>query len=132
MRSSKNTSEEARYKEVEPLLTGYVTEHPKSSWGWYALGYCQFGQQKVGESIKSLSKSLQLDIRNAEAHKILGRDLMLIGRFDAAQVELSKGFATARSPPKSTTIWESCFPSRITGRMRGRSSKRHSGLTRLT
>ena len=91
----------ARYKEVEPLLTDYVIEHPKSSWGWYALGYCQFGQQKVGESIKSLSKSLQLDIRNAEAHKILGRDLMLIGRFDAAQVEYEQGI---RYSPQSAEI----------------------------
>jgi len=81
----------SRFKDVEPLLTEYVTDHENSSWGWYALGYCQFAQQKVGDSIKALSKSLQLDIRNAEAHKILGRDLMLIGRFDAAQVEFEQG-----------------------------------------
>ncbi len=90
-----------RFKEVEPLLTDYVSERPKSSWGWYALGYSQFAQQKVGESIKSLSKSLQLDIRNAEAHKILGRDLMIIGRFDAAQIEFEQGI---RYSPQSADI----------------------------
>ena len=77
-------------QEVEPLLGEYVKEHPRSSWGWYALGYSQFAQQKIGDSIKALAKSLELDVTNAEAHKILGRNLMIIGRFDAAQVEFEQ------------------------------------------
>ena len=81
---------ESRFKEVEPLLAEYVKQRPASSWGWYALGYSLFAQQKIGESIKALAKSLELDIRNAEAHKILGRNLMIIGRFDAAQVEFEQ------------------------------------------
>ncbi len=68
-----------------------MKERPQSSWGWYALGYSLFAQQKIGESIKALARSLELDIRNAEAHKILGRNLMIIGRFDAAQVEFEQG-----------------------------------------
>ena len=67
-----------------------MKQRPNSSWGWYALGYSLFAQQKIGESIKALAKSLELDIRNAEAHKILGRNLMIIGRFDAAQVEFEQ------------------------------------------
>ena len=47
-------------------------------------------RQKIGEAIKSLAKSLQLISTNAEAHKILGRTLMIIGRFDAAQVEFEQ------------------------------------------
>jgi tetratricopeptide (TPR) repeat protein len=82
---------ESKFKEVEPLLADYVKQRPKSSWGWYALGYGLFAQQKIGESIQALAKSLELDIRNAEAHKILGRNLMIIGRFDAAQVEFEQG-----------------------------------------
>ncbi len=82
---------ESKFKEVEPLLAAYVKERPKSSWGWYALGYSLFAQQKVGESIQALAKSLQIDTKNAEAHKILGRDLMIIGRFDAAQIEFEQG-----------------------------------------
>ena len=81
---------EARYAEVEPLLAAYVKERPPSSWGWYALGYSLFAQQKIGESIQALAKSLQLDVTNAEAHKILGRNLMIIGRFDAAQIEFEQ------------------------------------------
>ena len=80
-----------RFEEVHPLLAEYVKARPASSWGWYALGYALFAQQKIGESIKALSKSLQLDVTNAEAHKILGRNLMIIGRFDAAQIEFEQG-----------------------------------------
>ena len=80
-----------RFQEVEPLLAAYVKKHPKSSWGWYALGYSLFAQRKLGESIQVLTKSLQLDVQNAEAHKILGRDLMTIGRFEAAQTEFEQG-----------------------------------------
>jgi tetratricopeptide (TPR) repeat protein len=81
---------DTKWTEVEPLLIKYVEERPKSSWGWYALGYTYFAQKKIGESIKALSKSLQLDLKNAEAHKILGRNLMIIGRFDAAQIEFEQ------------------------------------------
>ena len=52
---------DAKWAEVEPLLRKYVEERPKSSWGWYALGYTYFAQKKIGESIKALAKSLQLD-----------------------------------------------------------------------
>jgi len=38
-----------------------------------------------------LAQSLQLDIKNAEAHKVLGRDLMIIDRFDAAKTEFEQG-----------------------------------------
>ena len=78
---------DARWTDVEPLLMKYVAERPKSSWGWYALGYAYFAQKKIGDSIKALATSLQLDLKNVEAHKILGRNLMIIGRFDAARTE---------------------------------------------
>ena len=54
------------------------------------MGYSLFAQQRIGESIKALAKSLELDVTNAEAHKILGRNLMIIGRFDAAQLEFEQ------------------------------------------
>jgi tetratricopeptide (TPR) repeat protein len=93
--------QQGKFKEVEPPLTAYVKEHPQSSWGWYALGYSLFAQQKIGESIQALAKSLQLNLKNADAHKILGRDLMIIGRFDAAQIEFEQGI---RSDPKSAEM----------------------------
>jgi tetratricopeptide (TPR) repeat protein len=79
-----------QYSDAEPLAQHYVTTHPESSWGYYILGYAQFAQKKINDSIRSLAKSLQLDINNAEAHKILGRTLMIIGRFDAALVEMEQ------------------------------------------
>jgi tetratricopeptide (TPR) repeat protein len=82
---------DGRFDEVEPLLADYVAQRPASSWGWYALGYSYFAQQKIGDAIKALAKSLELDVSNAEAHKILGRTLMIIGRFDAAQMEFELG-----------------------------------------
>jgi tetratricopeptide (TPR) repeat protein len=92
---------DGRFKEVEPLLTEYIKQSPRSSWGWYALGYSLFAQQKLGESISALAKSLELDVRNADAHKTLGRTLMIIGRFDAAQVEFEQGL---RYKPDSAEI----------------------------
>src|SRR6185369_11345700 len=90
-----------QFKEVEPLLTDFVREHPESSRGWYSLGYSLFAQQKIGESIRALAKCLQLDVKNSEAHKILGRNLMIIGRFDAAQIEFEQGI---RYQPDSAEI----------------------------
>ena len=81
---------DGKFADAEPVLAAYVKERPGSTWGWYALGYSLFGQQKIGESIRALAKSLELDVTNAEAHKILGRDLMIIGRFDAAQIEFEQ------------------------------------------
>jgi len=82
-----------RFEEVEPLLAAYVEENPGSAWGWYALGYTYFSLQKVGDCIGALSKSLSLDVQNAEAHKILGRALMVIGRYDAAELEFEQAVA---------------------------------------
>ena len=97
-----NYIQTGRFQEVEPLLVAYVKDHPKSSWGWYALGYSRFAQKKIGESIQALAQSLQLDIQNAEAHKILGRDLMIIGRLDAAQAEFEQGI---RYKPQSAEMY---------------------------
>lgn len=80
-----------KFQELEPLLQAYLQERPDAARGWYMLGYSLFAQQKIGESINALSKSLSLDVTNADAHKVLGRDLMLIGRLDAAQLEFEQG-----------------------------------------
>ncbi|HEY8548581.1 MAG TPA: tetratricopeptide repeat protein [Vicinamibacterales bacterium] len=91
MREIEDLIRERKFAEAEPLAAAYVAARPRSSWGWYALGYVHFAQQEIGDSIKALAKSLELDLTNAEAHKILGRNLMIIGRFDAAQLEFELG-----------------------------------------
>jgi tetratricopeptide (TPR) repeat protein len=88
-------------KEAFDGLSAHLREHPKSSWGWYALGYVQFGQQKIGDAIRSLARSLELNGRDPEAHKVLGRCLMVIGRFDAAQLEFEQA---ARLNPRSAEV----------------------------
>jgi tetratricopeptide (TPR) repeat protein len=92
---------DGRFAEAEPRALEFAKRNPKSSWGWYALGYTYYAQRKVGPSIEALSKSLSLDLTNAEAHKVLGRALMLIGRFDAARVEFLQG---AKYNPQSAEM----------------------------
>jgi tetratricopeptide (TPR) repeat protein len=90
-----------RFAEAEALLRAYLAQNPKSARGWYDLGYSCYAQRKIGESIKALAYSLELDISNDEAHKVLGRDLMIIGRFDAAKIEFEQG---ARLNPQSAEM----------------------------
>lgn len=94
---------EAKWKEVEPLLRAYLADRANSWWGWYALGFSLFQQQRIGESVDALAKSLQLNVRNPEAHRVLGLDLMLIGRFDAAQVEFEQ--AAKLNPTSAETYF---------------------------
>lgn len=92
---------EGRFEEAEQALRRYLAEQPRSAWAWYALGYSLYGQRKIGDSIKALAQSLRLDGTNADAHKVLGRNLMIIGRFDAAQIEFREG---KRLNPKSAEM----------------------------
>ncbi len=87
-----------RYAEVEAPLRGYVAEHPDSWRAHYDLGYLLFRRHagastllaSIQESIKELSRSLELNVGNAEAHKILGLDFVMIQREDLAEVELTQ------------------------------------------
>jgi tetratricopeptide (TPR) repeat protein len=77
-----------QYKEVEPLVIDYLVDHPNSWWAHYVLGYARFGQRRIGDSIASVAKSLELNGNNPDAHRLLGRSLMIIGRYDVARAEL--------------------------------------------
>ena len=92
---------EGRFDEAEESARRHLAGQPKSAWAWYALGYSLYGQRKIGDSIKALAQSLQLDVNNADAHKVLGRNLMIIGRFDAARLEFQEG---KRLSPKSAEM----------------------------
>jgi tetratricopeptide (TPR) repeat protein len=60
-----------------------------------------FRQRKVGDSIRDLARSLELNVNNPEAHKILGKDFVLIGKYDYAQTELQQA---VRLKPESAEI----------------------------
>jgi len=60
-----------KFGETESRLISYLADHPDSSRAYYDLGFVQFRIHKIGLSIKDLSKSLELNPNNAEAHKVL-------------------------------------------------------------
>jgi len=82
-------------QEVKLLLEAYVKQHPNSWRALYQLGYVLFRLHDIKGSIVALSKSLQLNIGHAEAHKILGLDLTMFGDYDRAQIELEQAAALA-------------------------------------
>jgi tetratricopeptide (TPR) repeat protein len=90
-----------KFAESEPRLNGYIKDHPDSSRAHYDLGYVQFRTHQIGPSIRELSKSLELNPKNAEAHKVLALSCSIIGRYDLAEVELQEA---ARLEPESAEI----------------------------
>ena len=86
------------FQEVEPLLHTYLAAHPRSWKAYYFLGYVQFRQRRIGDSLKALARSLELNADNADAHRILGRDLSIIGRYDFALREYEQAL---RLDPRS-------------------------------
>jgi tetratricopeptide (TPR) repeat protein len=87
--------------EVEPLVITYLEAHPNSWRAHYIQGYLLFRIRRVGDSIKELAKSLELNADNPEAHKILGKDFVVIGKYDYAETELQQA---ARLKPESAEI----------------------------
>jgi tetratricopeptide (TPR) repeat protein len=90
-----------KLQDVEPRLQGYLQAHPESAKAHYDLGYLQFRNHDVRSSIRELSKSLELNSANAEAHKVLGLDCASVGRYDLAEVELQ---VAAQLTPESGEI----------------------------
>jgi tetratricopeptide (TPR) repeat protein len=90
-----------RFAETENRLNDYLKDHPDSARAYYDLGYVQFRTHQIGSSIKDLSKSLELNPKNAEAHKVLALSCSIIGRYDLAEVELQEA---ARLKPESAEI----------------------------
>jgi tetratricopeptide (TPR) repeat protein len=90
-----------KLQDVEPRLQAYLEAHPESAKAHYDLGYVQFRNHDVRSSIRELSKSLELNSANAEAHKVLGLDCASVGRYDLAEVELQ---AAAQLTPHSGEI----------------------------
>jgi tetratricopeptide (TPR) repeat protein len=101
LRSLEGLIEQSRFEELAPLLHAYVQEHPASWQGWYQLGYVYFRLHKISASVEALAKSLQLNVNNAEAHKILGLNLTIVSKYDEAQLELEEA---ARLKPGSAEI----------------------------
>jgi len=92
---------EDKIDEVEPLVSTYLQGHPNSWRAHYIEGYLLFRMRKVGDSIRELSKSLELNVDDPEAHKILAKDFVIIGQVDYALTELQQA---VRLKPESAEI----------------------------
>ena len=79
-----------KLQDSEQSLRDYLKNHANSARAHYDLGYVEFRAHRFGASITELSKSLELNPANAEAHKILALDCSIVGRYDMAEVELQQ------------------------------------------
>jgi tetratricopeptide (TPR) repeat protein len=77
-----------KFTEVEPLLAAYLKDYPNSWRAHYMRGYVCMRLRKLSDSLNELSKSLELNVKNPEAHKDLGQVLSVVGRYEDAQREL--------------------------------------------
>lgn len=93
--------QQGKLEDARALLVSYLKAYPNSWQAHYQLGYVLFRLHDVHGSIERLAKSLELNIHNAEAHKILGLDFTIIDRFDLAEVEFKQA---AFSEPDSAEI----------------------------
>jgi tetratricopeptide (TPR) repeat protein len=90
-----------KFQQVTPGLKDYLKAHPESARGYYDLGYVYFRTHQLGPAVTELSTSLRLNVKNAEAHKILGLVCNYLGRYDLAETELEDA---ARLKPESAEI----------------------------
>jgi tetratricopeptide (TPR) repeat protein len=89
---------DGRYIAEVPILRDYLREHSSSWRAHYDLGYALFRArggnmslaEVIRESIQELSRSLVLNVNNADAHKILALDLVMIQRDSLAETEFKE------------------------------------------
>ncbi|MGH9843748.1 MAG: tetratricopeptide repeat protein [Blastocatellia bacterium] len=78
-----------KYKEGEQAIKRYLAVTTETAEALYLLGYLQFRQARVTDSIESLTKSLSLK-PTAQAHKILGLNFVIADQPERIQTELTK------------------------------------------
>jgi tetratricopeptide (TPR) repeat protein len=81
------------FEKAASELERFVAIHPDSAAAQYQLGYVEYRRHRIMQSVKALSKSLSLDSRNADAHRILGFDLTILQRVDLATTEFERAIA---------------------------------------
>jgi superkiller protein 3 len=81
---------EGRVDELEPRLQSYINQYKNSSRAYYLLGYVYYRQQKTEDSVRALSRSIELNDQSAQVHTLLGRVLIKSARCDQAQRALEK------------------------------------------
>ncbi len=82
-----------KFSEASTVLQSYTDAHPGSWQALYQLGYTDFRLHRIHHSLTMLCKSLVLNPRFAESHKILAYDLNILGRQDLAIRELERAIS---------------------------------------
>lgn len=93
-----------QFAQVSGALESYAMAHPKSWQALYQLGYVDFRLHRFQQSLTMLCKSLVLNPKFAESHKILGYDLNILGRQDLAIQELK--LAVSYDPESAESHYE--------------------------
>jgi tetratricopeptide (TPR) repeat protein len=93
--------EQGQFEQARPGLERYLKDHDDSARTHYDLGYVDFRTHQIGGAVRELSRSLQLNVKDAQAHKILGLVCTFVGRYDLAEVELQ---SAAQLEPNSPEI----------------------------
>ena len=93
IQSFETSIEAGQYSQISEQLANYIAEHSHSWRALYQLGYVNFRLHRFHDSVSALSKSLVLNDKFGEAHKILAFDLNILGRRDLAIRELQKAIA---------------------------------------
>ncbi len=81
---------EGNYEKALAPLEALVAAHPELAEAQYQLGYVYYRLHWIAQSVKALSASLAINSRNADAHRILGYDLTILGRLDLAETEFRR------------------------------------------
>jgi tetratricopeptide (TPR) repeat protein len=95
---------DGKYDEARAELETYTAAHPSSWQAFYQLGYADFRLHRIQQSVDMLCKSLVLNPKFAESHKILAYDLNILGRQDLAIHELEQ--ALSYNPQSAESYYE--------------------------
>lgn len=78
-----------RFSEALPILDGYVRRFPQDTAGWYELGYCRFAVGDLSGAARSIERALDINPKQPEALKLLGRIQVATGLLFQAEKSLS-------------------------------------------
>ena len=82
--------QEDRLTDAELLARSLATKFPSQQIGWKVLGAILKKTGRLNEALKAEQRSVQLAIKDAEAHNNLGVTLQQLDRMDAAETHFKK------------------------------------------
>jgi protein O-GlcNAc transferase len=86
---------------AEAIATPLSKSYPKATLVWKILGVAIAEQDRIAEAIVPMQKVVQLEPKDAEAHRNLATALKEIGQLDAAETHFRKAIALNANDPLS-------------------------------